>query len=345
MAILDTKTDYFGLDMGTTGVRMVKLKAGSTVPALVTYGAAATPSDLINSDSDADHTKLAEIVRQLKDQARIGTNEVVTAIPSVHAFTTVITTPKLSNSELDKSIKLQADQYIPMPIEEAKLDWHVIDPNKSENEMSVLLVAAPRNVVDKYLSVIEKAGLNLLALEINALATARSVISTPEVPVVVVDFGNTNTEISVVWQGVPHLVRSFNVGGATLIRSVAQNLNIDEDQANQFLQKFGLTQTKLEGQVFKAVKGSLDTVMNEISKSIKFFSGQNSGVNMEKVVLTGGSTALPEMPSYVANSLNLPVEIANPWMNVSYPASQQETLMGQSLQFAVSVGLAQRAFV
>lgn len=345
MAIIDTKTDYFGLDMGTTGVRMVKLKAGSKVPALVTYGAAATPSDLINSDSAADHDKMAAIIKQLKDQARIGTNEVVTAIPSVHAFTTVITTPKLNGNELAKSIELQADQYIPMPVDEVKLDWHVIDPNKSENEMSVLLVAAPRNVVDKYLSIIEKAGLNLLALEINALATARSVISTPEVPVIVVDFGNTNTEISVVWQRVPHLVRSVSIGGATLVRAVAQNLNVDEGQANQFLQKFGVTQTKLEGQVLKAVKGSLDSVMSEVSKSIKFFNGQNAGVNMEKVVLTGGPTALPEMPSYVANALNLPVEIANPWMNVSYPAAQQEALMSQSLQFAVAVGLAQRAFI
>lgn len=345
MGIIDTKTDYFGLDIGTTGVRMVKLKAGSTVPTLVTYGAAETPSDLINSDSQIDHDKMAGIVKQLKDQAHISTDEVVTSIPSVHAFTTVITTPKLNSSDLAKAIKLQADQYIPMPIDEAKLDWHVINPDKSESEMSVLLVAAPRNMVDKYLSIVEKAGLNLLALEINALATARSVISTPELPVVVLDFGSTNTEISVVWQGVPHLVRSINVGGASLVRSVAQNLNIDEDQASQFLQKFGLTQTKLEGQVYKAAKGSLDSVMSEVTKSIKFFASQNPGVNIEKVVLTGGPTALPEMPSYVANALNLPVEIANPWMNVSYPASQQDTLMGQSLQFAVAVGLAQRAFI
>ncbi|MEX0749099.1 MAG: type IV pilus assembly protein PilM [Candidatus Saccharimonadales bacterium] len=345
MAILDKNTDYFGLDIGTTGIRMVQLKAGAGAPALVAYGAMAAPADLISSDSEIDHDRIAAVIRQLKDETQIKTNEVVTAIPSAHAFTTVITTPKLSESELAKSIQLQADQYIPMPVSEAKLDWHIIDPNKSETEMSVLLVAAPKNVVDKYLSVVEKAGLNLHALEINALATGRSVISVTEVPVAVVDFGNTSTEITVIWQRVPHLVRSVNIGGATLVRSVAQNLNIDEEQASQFLQKFGVTQTKLEGQVLKAVKGSLDSVMSEISKSIKFFTSQNAGVALEKVVLTGGPTALPEMPSYVANTLNLPVEIANPWMNVSYPAAQQDMLMGKSLQFAVAVGLAQRSFV
>lgn len=345
MAVLDKNTDYFGLDIGTNGVRMVQLKSGGSAPALVTYGAMETPADLISSESEVDKDKLAGIIKQLKDQARVSANQVVAALPSQHAFTIVITTPKLNNNELAKSIQLQADQYIPMPVEDAKLDWHIIDPDKSENEMLVLLVAASKNVVDKYLEIIERAGLDLLALELNALAIARSVVSSPDVPVAVVDMGSSNTEITVVGQRVPHLVRSVNVGSQTFVRSIEQNLNVDTEQAQQFLQKFGVAQTKLEGQVLKAIQGSLDNVMNEISKSIKFFSTQNEGVQLEKVIMTGGPTALPEMPAYVANALNLPVEIANPWINVSYPSTQHDTLMSQSLQFAVAVGLAQRAYV
>lgn len=345
MAILDKNTDYFGLDIGTTGVRLVQLKSASSAPALVTYGAKPLPADLTSSESEVDQDKLAEIIQQLKSEAKVSADQVVTALPSQHAFTTVITTPKLSHSELEKSIQLQADQYIPMPVDDAKLDWHIIDSNKGENEMSVLLVAAPKQVVNKYLSIVEKAGLNLLALEINALAVARSVVNASDVPVAVVDWGSNSTEITIISQRVPHLVRSVNIGGNTLVRSVEQNLNVDTEQAQQFLQKFGVTQTKLEGQVLKAVQGSLDNVMSEISKSIKYFTSQNEGAQLEKAILTGGPTSLPEMPSYVANSLNLPVEIANPWVNVSYPATQQETLMNQSLHFAVAVGLAQRAFV
>lgn len=345
MAILDKNTDYFGLDIGTTGIRMVQLKAGAAAPTLMTYGLMATPRDLISSEAETDRTQLAEIIARLKGEARITTNEVVTSIPSVHTFTTVIKTPRLNEGELAKAINLQAEQYIPMPIAEAKLDWHIINPASGENEMTVLLVAAQKNVVDKYLSIVEAAGLNLHALEINALALGRSVVSNPELPVAVVDFGNLSTEITILWGRVPYLVRSINIGNASFVRSVAQGLNVDEEQATQFLQKFGVTQTKLEGQVLKAVKGSLDSVMSEISKSIKFFASQNPDVALEKVILTGRPTALPEMPSYVANALNLPVEIANPWMNVSYPAQQQEALMSQSLQFAVAVGLAQRSFL
>ncbi|PSO44235.1 hypothetical protein BRC21_01755 [Candidatus Saccharibacteria bacterium SW_7_54_9] len=345
MAILDKNTDYFGLDIGTTGVRLVQLKPGSSAPRLVTYGAKPTPADLASSDSEVDKNKLADIIKQLKSEAKISADQVVTALPSQHTFTTVINTPKLSNKELEKSINLQADQYVPMNVKDAKLDWHIIDPDKGENEMSVLLVAAPKNVVNKYLSVVEKADLNLLALEINALALARSVVSSGDLPVVVVDWGSTSSEITIISGRVPHLVRSVEIGGNTLIRSVEQNLNVDTEQAQQFLQKFGVTQTKLEGQVLKAIQGSLDNVMNEISKSVKYFTSQNQEAQVEKAILTGGPTALPEMPSYVANSLNLPVEIANPWVNVSYPATQQETLMNQSLHFAVAVGLAQRSFV
>lgn len=345
MAVIDKNTDYFGLDIGTTGVRAVQLKPSGNAPALATYGAVETPADLISSESEADKNKLAEIIAQLKSDARISADEVVTAIPSQHAFTTVITTPQMSSSELTKSIQLQADQYIPMPVNEAKLDWHILDSQSSDTEMTVLLVAASKNVVDRYLDIVERAGLNLLALEINALAVARSVVSAPEAPVAIVDLGSTDTEIAVVWQRVPHLVRSVNVGSRTFVRSIEQNLNVDTEQAQQFLQKFGVAQTKLEGQVLKAIQGSLDNVMNEISKSIKFFSSQNDNIQLEKVILTGGPTALPEMPSYIANALNLPVEIANPWINVSYPAAQHDTLMSQSLQFGVATGLAQRAYV
>lgn len=345
MATIDTNTGYFGLDMGNTGVRAVKLHAGSGVPVLDTYGSASTPGDLINTDSAADHDQMASIIRQLMDQAGIDTGNVVTAIPATHAFTTVINTPKLKGSDLAEAVRVQAARDIPIPINEAKLDWHVIDADRTESEMAVLLVAAPKVVVEKYLSIIGKANLQLQALEINALATARSVISTPGVPVLVVDMGNSNTEISVVWQRIPHLIRSVNVGGATLVRSVSQNLNVDEDQAAQFVQKFGFIKTKLEGQVYKAVKEPLDSVIGVATESIKHFKDQNRGVNMEKVVLTGGPTAVPELSLYIAKALNLVVEIANPWMNVSFPSSRHDELMQQSLQFAVATGLAQRDFL
>ncbi len=345
MAALDKNTNYFGLDIGTTGVRLVQLQQGSDTPSLVTYGDMLMPADLSGSDSGADQDKLADIIRQLKNETGTTADQVVTALPSSEAFTTVITTPKLKQNELQEFIHQRVDEYIPMPAKDARLDWHIIDSNKNENEMAVLLVAAPKSTVNKYISIIEKAGLNLLALEINALAVARSVVSTADVPVVVIDWGSTTAEITIIWQRIPHVVKTVNVGGETLIHSVEQNLNVDTEQAQQFLQKFGMAETKLEGQVRKAMQEPVDSVMKETSALIEQFTSQSEDAQLEKVILTGGPTALPELPAYIANSLNLPAEIANPWVNVSYSANQHETLMDNSLHFAVAVGLAQRAFV
>jgi type IV pilus assembly protein PilM/plasmid segregation protein ParM len=123
---------------------------------------------------------------------------------------------------------------------------------------------------------------------------------------------------------------------------VAQNLGLDDVQADQFTRKFGLTQTKLEGQVFKAIKPSIDLLIGEIDKSIKFFASQYPEVKMEKIVLTGGTTALPELPTYLSTATGLAVEIANSWTKVGYPANLQNDLMQISTEYGVAVGLAER---
>jgi len=112
-----------------------------------------------------------------------------------------------------------------------------------------------------------------------------------------------------------------------LVRAVAQALGLEEDQADQFTKKFGLTQTKLEGQVAKAMKPSLDSLMSEVDKSVKYFLGQNTGIKIEKVIATGDMVMLPEFTTFLANATGLPVELGNPWVNISYPAERQEALM------------------
>jgi type IV pilus assembly protein PilM len=345
MGILEKDNDYFGLDLGTTGVRLVQLQRHAGNPALVTYGDMALPFNIALSDSPVDQDKAAGMIAELARQARVTTPYVVAGIPSSQAFATVITTPRLNEAELAKSMKLQADQYIPMAPADAKVDWQIIGP-KGENEMLVLLVAAPNSVVEKYLKIIEKAGLKLLALELNAIAVARSLMPPrSDLATVVIDIGCLASEISLLFQGAPHLVRSVNVGGNTFVKSVAQSLGLDDVQAEQFTQKFGLTQTKLEGQVLKAVKGSLDNLTGELDKSIKFFVGQNPGVKIEKLILTGGTAALPELPTYLANATGYPVEMGNPWTNVSYPAVLQDKLSAIALHYGVAVGLSQRDYL
>jgi type IV pilus assembly protein PilM len=342
MGLFDKQVEYFGIDIGSGGIRLVQLKKGGGRPVLVTYGHVATPPGITTSDSPGDITKVAAIIKQLVKDARVTTKHVVAGLSSSKVFASVMSTPVLAHDELAKAIKLQADQYIPMAIKDVKLDWVVLGPGKSPQEQEVLLVAAPNTVTQKYLSIMEQAGLELVALEPNAVALARAVVQPNDLAVLVIDVGSVATDITIVQHNMPKLLRSINIGGSTFVKSVAQNLGLDEAQADQFTRKFGLTQTKLEGQVLKSIKPGLDQLVGEIDKSTKFFASQYPDVKMEKIILTGGTTGLPELNTYISTATGLPVEIANAWTKVGYPASMQDTLMSISVEYGVAAGLAER---
>lgn len=345
MALFNKETDFFGLDIGTTAIRLVQLRRGSTHPALIAYGSIPVPGNVGTSDAKIDQDKLTELIRQIVKDNHISAKDVVVGLPSAKVFASVITTPRLDHAQLAKAIRYQAEQYIPMAIDQVKLDWAVIDQSKDGKNYEVLLVAAQNTAVDKYVAVLEKAGLEPLALEANAIAASRALVPASSLAVAILDLGSLDSDISIIYNNTLRLIRSVNVGGASLVKAVAQNLGLDEVQANQFTYKFGLTQSKLEGQVYKSIKPMLDNLVSEIEKSTKFFLSKYPEVMIEKLVVTGGAAALPELGPYLANSLALPVEFGNAWINVSYPANLQDPLMGLSSQYAVAVGLASRGLV
>src|SRR5262245_6873108 len=138
MGILSRDTDYFGLDIGETAIRIVQLKRSGGRPALVSYGDAAIDSGISRSDSGADVDKLAAMISKLVKDLHLTTNSVVAGLPASKVFASIITTPKLSPAELAKAIPLQADQYVPMPIDQVKLDWNILGPGPTDNELEVL---------------------------------------------------------------------------------------------------------------------------------------------------------------------------------------------------------------
>jgi type IV pilus assembly protein PilM len=345
MGLFVKDTEFFGLDIGSTAVRLVQLRRGGAHPALVAYGALPVPENLVFSDAKIDQDKIADLVRQLLRENRVSAKSAVVGLPANKVFATVITTPKLDNVQLAKAIRYQAEQYIPMALDQVKLDWSVIDQSKDGKQLEVLLVAAASSVIDKYVGILERAGVEPLALEANATAVARSLVPAGSLAVAMIDFGSLDTDVSIVWNNAPRLIRSVAVGGLTLVRSVAQNLGLDEVQATQFTYKFGLTQSKLEGQVFKAIKPTLESLVSEVEKSVKYFAGRYPDVKLEKLVVTGATASLPELGPFLANSTGLPVEFGNAWINVSYPSGLQEKLMGLSSEYAAAVGLAGRGYM
>lgn len=346
MKLLPHEENYFGLDLGSSSIKLAQLREIGGKPSLVTYGDIELDEKLLSSDSEIDLKKLSDTIKQLTEDAKVTTNNVVASLDASQSYVAVIKTPRLNHSELAESIKFQADKVIPMSVDQVKLDWAVISDDPESEELEILLVASPNVIADKYLSIVQNAGLELLALEINSIAQSRSLIREIDrsKSLAIVDIGSISSDITIIDSMVPKLVRSANVGGEVLNRVLSQNLAIDNAQADQFIKKFGMDQTKIEGQIFKTLKPIIDHLTEELNRSIDYFQEKNNGKKIDKIILTGGTSALIGLPLYIANATSLTVEVGNPWQNISYPAELSNSLASLSLSYATSIGLALRGY-
>lgn len=344
MSILSGVGNFFGLDIGTTAVRLVELSGNGNAKSLVKYAYAPVDSKISLSDSKADQQKLAQVVRDLVSQAKVSSKNVAVGIPSSRVFTTVVDFERLPMGDLGKAINLQADTFIPTPINESKLDWALLgDSPADQTKVEILISSVPNNFVEQRLDMLESIGLNVIAFEPDNLALARAMLATDAtLPQMVLDIGNKSTDLVVTMNGAPRLTRSIPTGSEAIIRSAMQNLNIDEKQAEQFVFKFGLSKEKLEGQIYQGIIGTVDLLMAEIEKSIKFVGTRYGDAKVDRIIVTGGASALPEFPLYVANKFGVNVEIGNAWRNISFPAARQNELLAVSNHFGVAAGLAER---
>jgi type IV pilus assembly protein PilM len=341
--LLTSTGDFFGLDIGTTAIRLVQLRGDGNTKALVKYAYVPIDSAMSISDSKNDQQKLSQVVAQLVKQASVNTNRVAVGIPSDRVFTTVSDVDKLSRSELAKAIPYQADSLIPTPLAESKIDWVPIgDSPVDKTKQEVLLTSVTNKYVESRLDILEAIGLNVVAFEPDNLAMARALATPDPSPQLLVDMGHRGTDLVIVMNEAPHLTRSLPTGMEAINKAAMQNLNVDQKQAEQFVKKFGMSKDKLEGQVYEAIIATVDLLTTEIEKSIKFFHTRYSTSNLSKIVVTGGAAVIPEFPLYLANKFGISVEIGNAWQNVSFSADRQNELLTISHQFGVAVGLAER---
>jgi len=343
MSLLSGVSAFFGLDIGTTAVRLVELR-GNYPKTLLKYAYVPIDSKIAMSDSPSDQQRLAQAIHDLCTQANLATNNVAVGIPSQRVFTTVVDIDRMAPSELAKSIRYQADSLIPTPLAESKLDWSMLgDSPQDKTKIEVLLSSVTNKFVEERLDMLESIGLNVVAFEPDNLALARAMVAPgASLPQLVLDIGSKGTDLVITMNDAPHLTRAIPTGAEAIIRAAAQNLNVDDKQAEQFVFKFGLSKEKLEGQVYQAVIGTIDLLTNEIEKSIKFFQTRYVGNKIDRIIVTGGASAMPEFPLYVANKFGINVEIGNAWHNVSFAADRQNELLAVSNHFGVAAGLAER---
>jgi len=344
MSILSGVSDFFGLDIGATAIRVVQLRGSGRVNALVRYGYAPIDSKVSMSDSKADQQKVIQLLKELLTQARVSTRNVAVGIPSHRVFTTVVDIDRLNPSELHKAIMYQADSLIPTPVAESKIDWALLgDSPKEAGKVEILLSSVTNEFIESRLDMLESIGLNVIAFEPDSMALSRAIIpANTATPEMVLDVGAKATDLVIAMNGAPRLTRSIPTGTDTIVKAAVQNLNIDEKQAEQFVFKFGLSKDKLEGQIYNSIISTVDLLIAEIEKSIKFFQTRYPNVKLDRIVVTGGASTLPEFPLYIANKFGINVEVGNAWRNVAFPADRQNELLAVSNHFSVAAGLAER---
>lgn len=343
MGILSSTSDFFGLDIGTTAIRVVQMRGGKA-KVLSKYGSIDIDPKISRSDSNADLQKLGQEVKKLISQAGISTPNVAVGIPSQKVFMTVVDIDRLSPQDLEKTIKIQADTLIPTPLSESKLDWAMLgDSPKDSTKVELLLASVSNDFVEKRLDLLESLGLNVISFEPDSLAIARSLLVPGAMePNLILDMGDNDTDLIITLNDAPRLIRSIPTGTDSVIKAAMQNLGIDEKQARQFVFKFGMSKDKLEGQIYGAINGTIENLVAEIEKSIKFFNNRYPNSAIQKIIMTGGASVLPEFPLHIANKFSINVEIGNSWRNAAFPSQQQNELLSISNKFSVAAGLAER---
>lgn len=344
MSLLSGVSEFFGLDIGSTAIRLVELHGSGPQKSLVKYGYVPIDAKLSLSDSKTDQQKLAQEIANLIEKSRLSTRNVAVGIPSLRVFTTIADVDKMGSAELAKSIRYQAETLIPTPVAESKIDWAYIgDSPNQEGKVEILLSSIPNNFVEQRLDMLEGIGLNVIAFEPDNLALVRALVpANATTPQIIIDVGGKSTDIVITMNGAPRLTRAIPTGIEAIVRSAMQNLNVDEKQAQQFVFKFGVSKDKLEGQVYQAIIGTVDILTNEIDKSVKFFQSRYPQAQLDRLIVSGGASTLPEFPLYIANRFGMNVEIGNAWRNIAFAADRQNELSALSSQFGVAAGLAER---
>lgn len=334
--------EFFGLDIGSQNLKLAQVQKRGQTARLVAFGSSPAPSRGLLSEAEGDLTTLASSVKKLYQEVKVGTKNVVAALPEDKVFTKIIKFPKLSEKELKAAINWEAEQYIPEPLSEVSLDYQVVGQVKDgvSEKLEVFLVAAPKRLIEKTIKVLKMAGLNPVSLETEVLALSRSLIIPNSGSNMLVDFGARATDIAIVEGGQVVFTHSISTAGEALTRAVAAGLNLDPAQAEEYKKTYGIDPEKLEGKVKMAMSPVLDTVVSEMEKAVHFYQ-TNKQKTISQVILAGGTSSLPEIMSHLAQKLNLEIRVGDPFVRLEKDSEILSKIpAGVAPFYATAIGLA-----
>lgn len=332
-----------GIDIGSHSIKIVEISSERNQVTLLNAAAILTPPRALGSTTETDRDSIANAIKKLVHDARIGTKSVHVALPESQVFTRVIDVPQLSRQELSAAIRWEAEQYIPLPLDQVVMDFSVLQEAKDTGTkmMQVLLVASPKVLIDKYVGYIEQSGLGVVSIETEIIsacrALSRSVASVRTS--MIVSLGAQTTDLAILRGGILTFTRSISAGGEALSRALVQGLGFHQNQAEEFKKTYGLDRRHLEGKIVQAVHPIMDLIVSEIKRAKAFYEEKYPGEHVDVVMLSGGTARLPGMVAYMAEQITVETHIANPWVGITKDA-RFAALDNEGPVFCVAAGLA-----
>jgi len=354
-----------GIDIGTSGVKIVQLMMKGERVTLEKYGEIAAQvfyeeshrtfekSTLLLSTQD-----IARAILAICQEAKITERKAFFTIPDFASFFTSFDLPPMRGEEVSQAVRFEARHHIPLPLAEVTLDWSIIEGEASDHKktpLKILLVAVSNDLIDQYREIVTLANLELKGLEVEAFSLVRALIGEEKGMVAILDIGARSTTVNIVDQGILKVSHSFDVAGNEMTQVLAKALDIDFFEAESlkkaqglkyFLSNEEISQEAGEAKLITKKVGEIliplvDLILAELERTTQSFS-QLTGKKVEKVILAGGSALLPGLKEYFLKVLKKKVEIANPFANIFYPPLLEQVLKEMGPSYAIAVGAALR---
>lgn len=332
----------FGLDIGFSTLKAMQINRDGKKRTVTGYGFANFESSAIIDGVIVNPEALAKAAQALFENNLIGsidTRRVALAIPAARTYNRSVQLPKLSRKELNEAVRLEAEQYIPIPLDDMYLDYDIIWETKDELEL--LVVAVPKKIVDSYVMLTRLLGLEVAAIETTIGSGTRLFIQAEEssVPTVLIDFGSVSSDITIYDQTLI-VTGTVHGGGDSFTNLISDSLKVTKQEAHVIKTKYGLGLSKKQKEITDGLEPLLTQHTKEIKRMIRYYEERSlTEHKIGQVVTMGGGANMPGLSEYFTNQLRLPVRMCNPWQELDFAGLQPPNSVEKSMYITVA-GLA-----
>ncbi|MBI2375452.1 MAG: type IV pilus assembly protein PilM [Deltaproteobacteria bacterium] len=342
-----------GLDIGSSSIKVCALKQSKRGYSLQAFGMVQLPPEAIVDGALMNASAVVDGIQELFAAQKIKHKEVATSVSGHSVIIKKINLPQMTPEELEESIQWEAEQYIPFDISDVNIDVQILNTESTQaGQMDVLLVAAKKDMVNDYTSVIMDAGLSPVVVDVDAFAVQNMFEINYEVPrsetVVLINIGASVTNINVLANGISTFTRDISIGGSQFTDAIQKALNVSYDEAEAL--KLGGAGGKdsdavVPQEVERVLQSESEAIANEIQRSLDFYAATSADAHIARIFLSGGSPKIPALVKTIERRTSVPVEVVDPFRNIEVPSKGFDTdyLKNVAPMAAVAVGLALRS--